>query len=92
MTSDLMMVVGSGTYADMGATYRNTSVDRSALDRVMELTSGVRVSAHVPARGLQQPAERDYQTRNVHDGRCAYLGRRDPDTRRNYQRRVRAKS
>ena len=32
----------------MGATYRNTSVDRSVLDRLMELTSGVRVSAHVP--------------------------------------------
>ena len=26
-----------------------TSVDRSALDRLMELISGVRVSAHVPA-------------------------------------------
>ena len=49
MTSDLAMVVGAATYKDLGATYRNTSVDRSALDRVMELTSGVRVSAHVPA-------------------------------------------
>ena len=49
MASDLAMVVGSATYGDMGATYRNNSVDRSALDRVMELTSGVRVSAHVPA-------------------------------------------
>ena len=49
MTSDLAMVVGAATYKDLGATYRNTSVDRSALDRIMELTSGVRVSAHVPA-------------------------------------------
>ena len=49
MASDLSMVVGTATYQDMGQTYRNTSVDRSALDRVMELTSGVRVSAHVPA-------------------------------------------
>ena len=48
MTSDLAMVVGAATYKDMGATYRNTSVDRSALDRLMELTAGVRVSAHVP--------------------------------------------
>ena len=48
MPSDLSMVVGAATLKDMGATYRNTSVDRSALDRVMELTSGVRVSAHVP--------------------------------------------
>ena len=48
MASDLSMVVGAATLKDMGATYRNTQVDRSALDRVMELTSGVRVSAHVP--------------------------------------------
>ena len=46
---DLAMVMGAATLKDMGGTYRNTSVDRSALDRVMELTSGVRVSAHVPA-------------------------------------------
>ena len=46
---DLSMVVGAETLKDMGQTYRNTSVDRSALDRLMELTSGVRVSAHVPA-------------------------------------------
>ena len=49
MTKDLAMVVGAATYKDLGQTYRNTSVDRSALDRLMELTSGVRVSAHVPA-------------------------------------------
>ena len=49
MASDLAMVVGAATYKDLGATYRNTSVDRSALDRIMELVSGVRVSAHVPA-------------------------------------------
>ena len=49
MASDLRMVVGAATYADMGQTYRNASVDRSALDRMMELTGGVRVSAHVPA-------------------------------------------
>ena len=49
MASDLRMVVGAATYADMGATYRNNSVDRSVLDRIMEMTGGVRVSAHVPA-------------------------------------------
>ena len=48
MAGDLTMVVGAATLKDLGATYRNTSVDRSALDRLMELTSGVRVSAHVP--------------------------------------------
>ena len=46
---DLAMVVGAATLKDLGQTYRNTTVDRSALDRLMELTSGVRVSAHVPA-------------------------------------------
>ena len=45
---DLAMVVGAATLKDLGSTYRNTSVDRSALDRLMELVSGVRVSAHVP--------------------------------------------
>ena len=49
MTSDLKIVMGSGTYAHAGAVYRNTSVDRTALDRLMELTGGVRVSGHVPA-------------------------------------------
>ena len=48
-TSDLSMVVGAATFKDLGQTYRNASVDRSALDRLMELTSGIRVSAHVPA-------------------------------------------
>ena len=49
MASDLAIVVGAATLEDLGQTYRNTSVDRSALDRLMELTSGVRVSSHVPA-------------------------------------------
>lgn len=48
-TSDLKMVVGTTTYAHMGETYRNTTVDRSVLDRMMEVSNGVRVSAHVPA-------------------------------------------
>ena len=49
MTSDLRIVMGSGTYSHAGETYRNTSVDRNVVDRLMEITSGVRVSAHVPA-------------------------------------------
>ena len=64
MTSDLAMVMGAATYQDTGQTYRNTSVDRSALDRLMELVSGVRVSAHVPAPG-HQPAERGNPPWNV---------------------------
>ena len=48
-TSDVRTVMGSKSYEDAGSTYRNASVDRTALDRLMELTGGVRVSAHVPA-------------------------------------------
>ena len=46
---DIRVVMGSGTYAHAGSVYRNNSVDRTALDRLMEVTGGVRVSAHVPA-------------------------------------------
>ena len=49
MTGDLRAVMGNSVYADAGQTYRNASVDRTALDRLMELTGGLRVSAHVPA-------------------------------------------
>ena len=41
--------MGQASYADAGATYRNNNVDRTALDRLMDVTGGVRVSAHVPA-------------------------------------------
>ena len=49
MTSDIRIVMGSGSYAHAGATYRNTSVDRNAIDRLVEITSGIKVSSHVPA-------------------------------------------
>ena len=49
MVSAVRVVMGNKTYAHAGRVYRNTSVDRSALDRLMELTSGVMVSGHVPA-------------------------------------------
>ena len=48
-TGDLRLVMGATAYAHAGNAYRNASVDRTALDRLMEITSGVRVSAHVPA-------------------------------------------
>ena len=41
MPSDLSLVVGAATLKDLGQTYRNTSVDRSALDRLMELVPAV---------------------------------------------------
>ena len=49
MVSDIRVVMGAGSYAHAGSVYRNNSVDRTALDRLMEITGGVRVSAHVPA-------------------------------------------
>ena len=48
-TSDLRVVVGAATYGHAGNVYRNTQVDFPVLDRLMDLTAGVRVSAHVPA-------------------------------------------
>ena len=49
MTSEIRVVLGATTNAHAGGVYRNTSVDRNALDRLMEITGGVKVSAHVPA-------------------------------------------
>ena len=46
---EIRVVVGAASYAHAGSVYRNTSVDRTALDRLMDITGGVRVSAHVPA-------------------------------------------
>ena len=48
-TAAVRAVMGNGTYAHAGSTYRNANVDRTALDRLMDITGGVRVSAHVPA-------------------------------------------
>lgn len=49
MAGDLRIVMGSGTYAHAGGTYRANETDEAALDRLMAKTGGVRVSAHVPA-------------------------------------------
>ena len=46
---ELRTVVGAATYAHMGKVYRNSTVDTPVLDRLMGITGGVRVSAHVPA-------------------------------------------
>ena len=48
-TMDIRIVVGAGTYAHMGSVYRANSVDRNVVDRLMNVTSGIKVSAHVPA-------------------------------------------
>ena len=46
--SDVRTVMGPGSYAHAGATYQSTP-HQSALDVLMDKSSGVRVSAHVPA-------------------------------------------
>ena len=48
-TGDLKIVVGSATYAHMGGTYRHQNADDIAIARLMEITGGIKVSAHVPA-------------------------------------------
>ena len=48
-TAQVRVVMGAGSYGHAGSVYRIASVDRTALDRLMEITGGVRVSAHVPA-------------------------------------------
>ena len=47
--ADLRLVMGSATYAHAGSQYRHANADDVALDRLTEITGGVRVSAHVPA-------------------------------------------
>ena len=46
--ADLRLVMGSATYAHAGSQYRHANADDVALDRLIEVTGGVRVSAHVP--------------------------------------------
>ena len=45
----LRIVAGTATYAHAGSVFRQAETDRTALDRIMQLTGGLRVSAHVPA-------------------------------------------
>ena len=47
---DVRMVVGSATYGHMAGVFRsNNAGDRAALEDLMNVTGGVKVSAHVPA-------------------------------------------
>ena len=43
------VLMGSQTYAHAGSVYRGDQSQESAIDRLMGITGGVRVSAHVPA-------------------------------------------
>ena len=53
------MVVGSATYGHMAGVFRsNNAGDRAALEDLMNVTGGVKVSAHVPALIGRQQAER----------------------------------
>ena len=46
---NVRLLVGAKTYQHMAVTYRANNSDDSALDIVMKISGGVRVSAHVPA-------------------------------------------
>ena len=48
-TEDLRLLMGSATYTHCGSAYRHQNADDLALDRLVAITSGVKVSAHVPA-------------------------------------------
>ena len=51
-TADLRIVMGSGVYGHAGETYAGTATnkgDLSAIEKLMDVTGGVKVSAHVPA-------------------------------------------
>ena len=64
-TAGVKVLVGPGAYRHMSGLYRGNTADDSALDSIMRISGGVRVSAHVPdttnanvqqaviARGLQ---------------------------------------
>ena len=47
-TGDLRIVMGSATYAHCGGEYRHANADDIALERLVAITDGVKVSAHVP--------------------------------------------
>ena len=48
-TSGVRILVGSDTYRHMASVYRANTADDSALDSIMRISGGVRVSAHVAA-------------------------------------------
>ena len=48
--SELRVLLGTETLVSMAALYRNTSSgERNAIERLRDITAGVRISAHVPA-------------------------------------------
>ena len=48
--NDIRILMGSGTYAHASGVFRsNNAGDRAALEDLMAVTGGVKVSAHVPA-------------------------------------------
>ena len=47
--ADVRLLLGAETYANAASVYRSNTADDSALDSLMRVSGGVRVSAHVPA-------------------------------------------
>ena len=49
MASDIMVLLGAKAYQHAASVYRSNNADDSALDSIMRVSGGVRVSAHIPA-------------------------------------------
>ena len=49
VASDIRILMGASTYAHAAGEYRGNTDNTDALTSIMNVTSGVRVSAHVPA-------------------------------------------
>ena len=47
--ADVRLLLGAETYAHAASVYRSNTADDSALDSLMRVSGGVRVSAHIPA-------------------------------------------
>ena len=47
--ADVRLLLGAETYAHAASVYRSNNADDSALDSLMRVSGGVRVSAHIPA-------------------------------------------
>ena len=46
-TRDLRVLFGSAGYAHCGTTYRHQNADDLAIERLVAITGGIKVSAHV---------------------------------------------
>ena len=75
------VLMGSGSYAHAGSVYRGDQSQESAIDRLMAITGGVRVSAHVPGGHVDQAASDRAARLTARYGRGDLAGRDDHSRR-----------